>query len=181
MATTLPVPADTENFGPKMQALTDLQRRFVLAHVLGAGTQSGEQCAVAAGYSVASARFTAAHLMRNIRVQEAIHEEALSRLQSASLIGINVLIDIAQNYSHKDQLKAARILLEANRVIRRQDQVIEIKHTVSDQEQIVAITALANRLGLDPARLIGQGAVTDAEFEVIEPEDMWTVGGEHGT
>lgn len=166
-STLLPVPMDTEAFGPKMLALTEMQQRFVLAYVISGG-QALEAAACSAGYSPQSALQQAHNLLRNKRVQEAIHEEALHRLQAGALLGISVIIEIAMDPMHKDRLKAAKMLAEGTRVITPADQVVEVRHTVDEKTQVKNITALALRLGLDPHELLGQhGIIIDAEFEDV--------------
>lgn len=182
------IPYEPDSFGKKMQACTENQQRFVLGHIYYQGRAPG-RAAAEAGYSPKTSDQIAHNLLRNVRVQEAIHEEATRQLHSSVALGLGVIMQIAMNDGHKDQLKAAKMLAEGGRLITPADQVIEVKHTTDEKTQVKAISHLARQLGLDPSVLLGQyGVVVDAEFEDVThkaqpvpvrqlagPEDEWTV------
>jgi len=74
----LPFEPDTENFGPAMLALSEQQRRFVLAWIADGGKGKAAKAAAAAGYSTKSEanKVRAWHLLRNPKIEAAIREEA---------------------------------------------------------------------------------------------------------
>lgn len=187
------LPFEPASFGPKMSACTEMQQKFVLGHIYYQGQACG-RAAAEAGYSPATADQIGHNLLRNTKVQEAIHEEATRQLHSSVALGLGVIMEIAMTVGHKDRLKAAKMLAEGGRLITPADQVIEVKHTVSEKDRVKSIATLAQRLGLDPSVLLGQyGVVIDAEFEDVtnqaqpvpvqrqalpapeEADDEWTV------
>lgn len=173
---------DRESDGPAMSCLTEQQRAFVLVLTTTVGKDGdADPCraAAATGY-VKEAGY---RLMRNPRILAAAREEAEKRLYSASLLGINGLIDIAKNPTHKDRFQALKHLAKLNGFV--EVQKVEVEHKTEGQTEMVArVIANAKALGLDPRELLGQvGVVIDAEFTVVEPAavivDMaaedWTV------
>lgn len=168
---TFALPFEPDSFGPKMSACTEMQQKFVLGHIYYQGQACG-RAAAEAGYSVNTADQIGHNLLRNTRVQEAIHEEATRQLHSSVALGLGVIMEIAMSPGHKDRLKAAKMLAEGGRLITPADQVVVVKRTTDETEQVKAITALANKLGLDPRELLGQyGVVIDAEFEDVTPQN----------
>lgn len=165
-----------ENMGPKMAALSPLQRAWVYALVEQMG--NGVRAAEIAGYGANSAtreqrevawRVASHSNSRNPKVQEAIREEAGHRLSTGALIGADVLVSIATDPMHKDRLKAAKLLLEHNgyQIIAQQE--IKVEHKTPDHKEVVQrITDLATKLGLDPKMLLGRAAPVDAEFVVVQ-------------
>lgn len=167
MTTELTIELDTDAFGPAMMALVPMQQRFVIAYCT-LGYRRHKDAAIAAGYSPNNATQLASNLLRNRRIQDAIAEQADSHLRSGVLLAASVLTEILEDPNHKDRLKAAKMMLEHAKVIVPPEQVIEVKHTVNQKEQIAQIKSMAEKLGLDPRQLLGQYGVTvDAEFEDV--------------
>lgn len=89
-------------------------------------------------------------LMRDEAVLAALREEATKTLTGAVLLGVNVIIKIAQDNTHKDQYRAAVFLAELNGFTTKRKIVVE--HAVErDSETVIRdIRNLAKFSGLDP-------------------------------
>lgn len=176
---------DTRGLGPAMKAINPQQRAFVMA-LLETGGQDNTLAARMAGYggdSATGVRTTAYRLAHDAKVVEAIREHADKTIRSSVALGASVLVEIARDTMHKDRFKAANALLDRGGLLLVQKS--EVHHTHTDgttKEMIAEIVALAEKMGIDPAQLLGQGAgsmpgsrrlsgpVVDAEFtEVAEP------------
>jgi len=109
-------------------------------------------------------------LMRDERILAALREEATKRLSGAALVGVNVMLELAQTPGHKDQFRAAKELAAINGFTAEQRIVVE--HINPDtKDQMRQIKEMATALGLDPKQLIASAGIVDAEFtEVKEPE-----------
>ena len=176
----LPSPIETpdqSSLGPAMRELTEKQQRFVIALVEIGGNQT--KAAALAGYSQAGRMHsTLATLnMRNEKVIAAIKEEADKRLRAGTLLASSVLIEIAGNSMHKDQLKAATELLNRGGLMTVQK--IEIAHTLElkkrNENEATIIEEGAAR-GLTPRQALGYDPshIEDADFtEVTEDEIEW--------
>lgn len=179
---------ETHGLGPAMIALNPQQRAFVLAYVE-TGGQDQTRAAVLSGYGVTpgSQKVAGYRLAHDPKILAAIKEVADQRLRSGALLGAEVLIAIAQNPVHKDQLKAATELLNRGGLIVRQE-VEHIHRSETEAEQVKKIVSLARELGLDPKQLLGSAGVTvDADFKVVsngkgqpqpEPEEPEEVDAE---
>lgn len=161
-------------FGPKMRALTEKQRAFVLAVIEHPGIGQG-RAAELAGYrnSPGGYRVTGHLLIHNEKVIAAINEVAGQRLRSNSLLAAGVLIEIMtdEGTARKDRLKAALALLD--RTGHAAAQNININQNITDQSGkaiMERIRALANKHGLDPTKLLGpaRAAPIDAEYSEVK-------------
>jgi hypothetical protein len=107
-------------------------------------------------------------LMRDEEVLAALREEATKRLAGAALVGVNVMLEIAQDPGHKDQFRAAKELAAINGFTAEQRIVVE--HIDKDGQAVLAnVKELAKRLGLDARQLIAQAGIIDAEFVDVTP------------
>ena len=94
--------SDEPEFGPAMSALTEKQRRFVLA-MLADPFSNGAAWAKTAGYSVASNghRVAACRMLRDPRIERAVFEVACSHLNSAGpALAVQNLLRIARDPKH---------------------------------------------------------------------------------
>lgn len=165
--------SDEPELGPKMRALNERQRAFVMAVIEQPGITQGE-AARRAGYSASSdglLRKTGHFLAHDERVIAAIHEVAGQRMRSSSLLAADVLVGLLGSGDEKVQLKAAGMLLD--RVGFGAQQNININQHVTDNSGkaiMDRIAALADKLGLDKGRLLGAPAapVLDAEFSEVK-------------
>lgn len=162
-------PRDRSHDGKAMASLTDRQRQFVQEMMQqGINPKAAAKAAANCGY----APFYGYELMRHEGILAALREEATKRVVGATLIGINVLLDIAQSPTHKDQFRAAKELAALNGFTAEQRIVVE--HITEDTRgQIRQIRDMAKQLGMDPKQLIAAAGIVDAEFTEVQeqPED----------
>lgn len=165
---------EDEGYGKAMEALTERQRRFVLAMIDVPGC-SHAAAARAAGYSdiAEGAKVRGHYLAHNPAVQEAIREEAGKRLNAASLTAAGVLLAFLTDdaIAPKERIKAAGMLLDRSGF--GASQTINVNKTVTDRTgpaMLERIAELAALNGLDPAKLLGLNAapVVDAEFSEVK-------------
>lgn len=167
---------DESHLGPAMKALPAARRRFVVA-LLDTGGTNNTRAAGLAGYGgTEAARKVAGHrLAHHPKVQAAIREEANKRLHSGSILGASVLMEIAANPQHKDRYKAAVELLNRGGLIVETQHRVTVTDERSDDEIKARVVLLAEKFGMDPAKLLGASAssvktepdVVDAEFEEV--------------
>lgn len=168
------VPA-ADVLGPAMRALNERQRMFVCALAYYGGAQ--QEAYVAAGYSVTtagSAQASSSRLANNAMIVEAIKEEALRRLDSASMLAVSTLVELASAKcgDNKVRLQASNSLLDRiGGFAGKTEHKITIKddRTTAELIQFIKQTAVAN--GLDPMKLLGMETVVEAEYtEVFDPD-----------
>ena len=146
--------------------------------MLDLGSVDHTRCAAAAGYSAgpegsSALRVTAHRLAHDEKIQAAIQEEARRRMKAGSIMAASVLLNIAGNPAHKDQLKAATQLLDRSGLHALSEHKVTVENTPADEKAMVArITELAKKLDIDPKKLLGErGIVVDAEYEIVESGD----------
>ncbi len=148
-----------------MGSLSARKREFVIAMLqAGVNPKACAQAAAKCGY----AAYYGYELMRDEGILAALREESTKRLAGAALVGVNVLLDIAQSPTHKDQFRAAKELAGINGFTAEQRIVVE--HISEDSKaQIRQIRDMATQLGLDPKQLIASAGIIDAEFTEVIP------------
>jgi phage terminase small subunit len=156
-------------FGPKMRALTEKQRAFVMVMVEFPG-MSGAEAARTAGYSDAGegAKVRACMMLQDKKIVEAVNEQAGKRLWAISLKAANRVEQLINSEDEAVALRAGLAVLD--RVGHAPQQNININQTVTDQSGkalMERIAALAHRHGLDPAKLLGR-PVVDVEFSEVK-------------
>lgn len=176
-----PIP-DSPDLGKAMAAIQPQQRAFVLAYVENA-SGNASHAARAAGYGSTSATEeqakTAAkvagwRLVHDAKVLAAIRELAQARLEANAFRAANVLVEIAEDPTHKDRLKAAEMLMNrAGMIVVNESKVVH-EHRVETRSTILErIEQIAKRNGLNAADLIQRQAlpapVEDATFEDVTP------------
>lgn len=156
-------PDDRSYDGKAMSALNDRKRRFVIAMLqMGVNPKAASRAAASLGYHPNYGY----ELMRDETVLAALREESTKRLAGAALVGVNVLLEIAQSPTHKDQFRAAKELAGINGFTAEQRIVVE--HIDADSKaQIRQIRDMANQLGMDPRQLIEAAGIVDAEFTEV--------------
>lgn len=164
-----PIP-DSPELGEAMRALSPQQRAFVLAYVED-GKANNSAAARAAGYGDTSptveqaktaAKVAGWRLIHDPRVLAAIRELAQSRLNASAYHAANVLVEIAEDPTHKDRFRAAEMLMNRAGMIVATEQKVVHEHRVEHRSTILErIEALASKHGIDPARLLA-GRVADA-------------------
>lgn len=176
-----PIP-DSPELGKAMAAILPQQRAFVVAYVNSA-TGNASQAARAAGYGDTSEteeqRKTAAkvaghRLIHDAKILAAVKELAQARIEANAFKAASVLVEIAEDPTHKDRLKAAEMLMNrAGMLVVNESKVVH-EHRVEARSTILEkIRTIAERNGLNADDLIagrgGQPAlpapVIDATFE----------------
>jgi hypothetical protein len=109
-------PENWSEFGPRIQALQEREKRFVWAYLINSMTEvgaNGAQSARDAGYSDMSegAKVRAHHLLHRQDVQEAIQELAARELRGLALPAIAALSSILKKADHPDRQKVALSVL----------------------------------------------------------------------
>lgn len=164
MGQELAVRADRSCDGKAMSALPDQYHDFVIRLMELGPTKK------AAAKAASDVGFTSLHgykLMRDDRVLAAIREESTKQLAGAALLGVKVMVEIAQDPEHKDRYRAAKDLAAINGFTAEQRIVVEhISHDSKDQ--IRQIKLMAAQLGLDPKQLIAGAGIIEAEFTEVE-------------
>jgi hypothetical protein len=152
-------------FGPKMRALTDKQRAFVMVLVEDPLLSRAEAARIA-GYSDSSeaAKVSASRLMHDTKIIEALHEQAGKRLWSISLKAAHRVDQMLDSEDEKVVLKAAVSVLD--RVGFGAQQNININQTTTDRTgvgMLERIRALAAANGIDYRKKYRQFDVPAAE------------------
>lgn len=147
-----------------MSALTDQQRLFVQSMIRqGVNPKAAQTAAVEAGYN----KLYGYELMRHDGVLAAIREESVKRVSGAVLAGVNVMLKIAHDDTHKDQYKAAKDLAALNGFTAEQRIVVE--HISEDTKgQMRQIREMAIQLNLDPKQLIAAAGIVEGDFVEVE-------------
>jgi hypothetical protein len=165
--------------GPAMSALTARRRQFVVI-LLQQVRPNYLRAADTAGFAPAGPdtipkkrravlKQIGWRLAHDERVIAAINEEVSKRFRSAgALIGLAVMTRIAQTKGHKDQLRAAEML--ASRAGFGAEQNINVNHNHVDltgKAMMDRIRVLAEKHGLDPAKLLGGNAAPVIEAKAL--------------
>ena len=173
-----------DELGPAMLALTDKQRRFVLAYVE-FPQATGTALAQMAGYKQKEGSRiwakTASKMLRDPGIIAAIHE-VLSKTYRGrgAAIAQDVMLSIAKDSKHPKQLAAALALADRGGFAAAFEQKVTVEHRDQTSEAILdRIQGLAKRLGpLEVARLLGHPMkeIVDAG----EPDQGHAVAGPEG-
>ena len=160
-----------------MSELTELQRRYVLA-MASDPLANPVVWARLAGYAdngKSGIRVTAHHLSHDPKVRAALYECARSTLESIGpMLGIAVMLKIARDPEHRDQLKAAAMLANRTGFHELHEQLVHVQHTDRTGAAMIArITELAGELGLDARKLLGVNA---PQMKVIEHKEQTDAG-----
>jgi phage terminase small subunit len=164
---------DEDSLGPSMSALTEPQRAFVMAYAEQGGLNAAE-AARRAGYGTnAEAQARVAHKMLKMpRILAAIREVADQRLRSGAVLAASVLVEIAQDKFHRSRYKAAvELLNRAGLVVEGVSRVIVEDHRTNEELER-RIVDLSEKIGIDPARLLGRASVMDADFKVVDDDGI---------
>lgn len=157
--------------GPAMQALSPPQRAFVIA-LLETGARDDHLAAKMAGYggTDGATRVAAFRLAHNPKVQAAIKEEADRRLRAGAILAASALVDIASDTRHKDRYKAAvELLNRAGLIVQTEHKVIVEDNRLTDEIE-AGIIALAQRLNVDPTKLLGTQSKAARKAEAVDAE-----------
>lgn len=151
-------------YGPAMNALNARQRAFV-EHYLASCTESAEgnatAAARAAGYADnggAEIRVTAHRLLYDHRILAAIREMGEQTMQAFLPTALAAVRAEASNPQSKDRVKAAlaaAAIAGLSPLTRTENRTV-VEHTVNTDDLIAKAKMLAEKLGVDPRRLIGR-------------------------
>lgn len=180
------IPASVEEgrYGPKMQALTELQRNFVEAIYMYPNSNPTE-CARRAGYKDnggSAIRVTAHNLWHDDHIQAAILEFGQRRLKGLIPLAHKTVLEVLENpqASGAERLKAAGMIYDRGGLHAVSEQKITHEHLGQEPDQVKRISVLARALGIRPEELLGRRIAIpvptekpiDVEFsEVVKPED----------
>lgn len=152
---------DLTNFGPAMAALTEKQRRFVLA-MASDPFGNAKRWAIAAGYSDVKdgAKVRGHFLVHDPRIEAAVMEVARGTINAVGpILAVSVMLRAAANKKHPKHLRAAEMI--ANRVGLHEttEHVVNVNHSDRTGAALAKrIQEFAGMLGLDPAALLGVNA-----------------------
>jgi len=156
-----------------MAALSDKHRQFVIEMVnLGLTKKAAAKAAESAGFS----SLHGYKLMRDQRILDALREESGKQLAGGVVVGVQTLIDIAQDRDHKDRFKAAKELAAINGFTA--EHKVTVQHVTRDLKDMISdIRSMANDLGIDGEQLIraagfigiGEAGFAEAESEESAP------------
>lgn len=154
--------------GPAMAALTEKQRGFVFA-MLSDPLATPSEWARAAGYDPnGSDRVAGHHLSRSPKIEAAANELARAHLNTfGPALGIGVMMMVARNPEHKDQLKAAAMLANRTGFHETTEHVVVSKTDRTPKaidQRIARALEKLEKLGLVPKL----APPIDAEFKVID-------------
>lgn len=157
-----------------MLALSPMMRGFVNA-LLVRGDDNHTAAAIDAGYSTASdgaIRVQAHRLAHDDRVLAAVREEADRRIRSSVVMAASVVAKIAANPMHKDQLKAASMILNRTGLNEVTQHEVKVTHELRGPALDAKLALAAKQLGIPVENVLGVDAIeiTDAEFTEVEPD-----------
>jgi hypothetical protein len=150
------IPDPGPNAGPKMALCTPMQRRFVMA-LLELGDMQHSRAARMAGSKAINANSLAqsAHEMfHNRKVQEAIHEQALGRLQSVKIMAVSQLAVMAQSATTETvRLKALLAIMNRtglHEITEHRVETVNINSTLEEDLDQLALLAKQSGQPLSP-------------------------------
>jgi hypothetical protein len=163
----------TEEHGPAFSALTDKQKRFVLACLM-LGDSNDAEAIRMAGYDTHLEKQMGFSLSRNPKIIAAKREEADRRLKGGALLAASALMAIVRNPIHPDHFKATKELLNRSGFPTVTQHNISVEHRdMTDIEKDHRIIALCKELGLGDSEtrkmLIGPETI-DAEYTEVDPD-----------
>jgi phage terminase small subunit len=164
--------SEDQELGPAMAALNERQRAFVMAMIEHPGITQA-RAAELAGYknSPGGMKVHGHYCAHNPAVQAAIREEAGKRLNSASLLAANVLVEIlgSDDIPAKERLKAAGMLLDRTGFAAVQ-KIDVTRKDESGANVLDQIKRLAEKLSVPVQQLLNKPAppVVDAEFSEVK-------------
>jgi len=154
-----PVADNDESLGPCMRALTPKARRFVMELRYGPfGYGSEVRAARAAGYGTStssdgSMRFLAHQALHSPKIQDALREVGGKIIRAEAFVSIRNVSKIANDFTHKDCLKANLALMDRGGFAPETFHNIVVEHKTDYTKQALEELATFRRLGVERARL----------------------------
>lgn len=163
---------ETDQFGPAMMAVKNPKHRaFIMAYVTLTNGNAQEAMRVA-GYEdkgTGALRVLGCRLLQRQDILAALREVVISRISADLPVYVSTLARVAHADGHKDQVKALGMLMSRGGLPEITQRDVNVNVTITTEQKVAEIRQMAEDLGLDPAKLLGN--VTDAEFsEVVEGE-----------
>lgn len=162
------------SIGHAMRALTNKQRDFVRIFV----AQGGRNASRAYAEAYPDSKSEKAHSVESHRLIHsnhiilAIREEADKRIRTGALLGASVLMEIADNPMHKDQLKAATELLNRSGLIVATQHHVVVEDKRTEKEIRDTILRLAEKNKIDVDGILGKDDAVDVEFEEVSSDGL---------
>jgi phage terminase small subunit len=164
-----------QDFGPAMLALTEPQRRFVLAlFETNPGRGALQRAAIRAGYgggksSIRSINSMAHELWRSEKVRAAYAEQGHKYIGHASVAALKAVHELVLDASHPDHLKACRIFIDRTWPTETH-QKIDVTHhkKVDDTEAWGIALRLSQETGIPIEKLMGASNPRLAEMKQIQ-------------
>jgi phage terminase small subunit len=185
MTEVLPQPPETwGELGPAMQALTEIQRRFVRHYIVEVAIKpqgAPTRAAIAAGYkskSRAAAGKLASDMLheptRNEKIIAAINEECRKYVRAGHPEAVAALFNVIRNPDHKDHVRAVSIVLDrTDPVVSHHDLNVTHRHIDPVREELEELAAL-RALGTAREKLLelygGNGLARLERLEAAELE-----------
>ena len=168
---------DWAEFGPKMRALTEKQRRFVWAYLTSMvtdGKANATQAAIDCGYADNSRSKAAGQRgyknMQNERVLDAMAEVGARELRGLVIPAVASLGRMVRNRGHADHRKAVEMVLNRTGFAERTEHTVSVEHRMDPRQQEELVRRLAEELGVPVAKLLGANApaleAPGAEIEI---------------
>jgi hypothetical protein len=166
----LPVEAPgVEDLGPAMLALSEMQRKFVIAFVRSGG-RNANRAAIAAGYSDrgSGAKVRAHKLLNNLKVIAALREFGERQLDGSVFVAIAGLVEIASDPKHRDRYKAAADILDRCGFARTtRHEVVAVKDERCTADLLALVAQYARQAGRDPKALLENTDLIEGDFESV--------------
>jgi hypothetical protein len=162
-------------YGPKMAALTELQRNYIKAQMAKPFANPTVWCRMA-GYSDKGkgAKVTAFRMKHDLRLEQAAEEYAAHMMhRDGPVLAVAGIMQIARNSKHPKQLRALETL--ANRVGLHElsEHRVMVEHRDESAEaKVERIRMLAQLLGVDVADLLGRNVVRGEEAKDVSPKQI---------
>jgi phage terminase small subunit len=143
--------------GSAMRALTEKQRKFVLAMLLDQGKRFGrlKRCAQLAGYSGTQLNVTAHDLSRNPKIIEALQEEGRKLIHGGIYADAVVAVrNLVQDAAHRDHARAVGMVIDRVHPLTTHHSVDVVhRHENPDQVALEELKAL-RQLGATRDKLL---------------------------
>lgn len=177
----VPLYGPEQGLGPKMRALTPLQRNFVIC-LSQRATRNNTDALRAAGYQGQLVKQHAYALAHNEKVQEALIEENRRRVKNMVPAAVEELAALLDNpqLGATEKLKVITTVLDRAGMHAISESKTTVEHIGQDNDLLKASASLAATLGLDLSALIGarlaarekakkpeQIEATDADYEEV--------------
>ena len=178
-----------KSFGPRMRALTEKQRAFVLALLeipIGKnGKGNHTEAARMAGYSgesVQSLRVQAYRLAHDENIQAAIKEVALGTMSSEAINLVGVLLQIAYGElpaTASEKMKAIAMVFNRTGIPETTQHFVKVEHNINNDDALERLYRFSKILGIDPKTVLGTMGLEVVEGEFRETgDDVLKTGGD---